>query len=64
VKNFGQYVAPAKFLSDICEVKFGGADPAPMYNLGFTDQDINSKSTADLAVDMLDALRRLAKQTN
>jgi hypothetical protein len=34
VKNFGQYVAPAKFLSSICEVKFGGADRTAMYNLG------------------------------
>lgn len=64
VKSFGQYVAPAKFLSSICEVKFGGADRVPMYNLGITDQDIDGKPTADLAVEMLIAIQRLAKQTN
>lgn len=63
VKYFGQYVTPAKFLSGICEVKYGGADRSPLYNLGFTDKDIETKSTADLGVDMLTALRRLAKQT-
>ena len=26
VKYFGQYVTPAKFLSGICDVKYGGAD--------------------------------------
>jgi hypothetical protein len=57
-------LAPAKFLSSICEVKFGGADRTTMYNLGFTDQEIDSKPTADLAVDMLTAIRQLAKQTN
>lgn len=64
VKSFGQYVAPARFLSSICDVKFGGADRTPMYNLGFTDQDIDSKPTCDLAVDMLTAIRRFARQTN
>jgi hypothetical protein len=64
VKSFGQYVAPAKFLSSICEVKFGGADRTPMYNLGITDQDIDGKPTGDLAVEMLIAIQRLAKQTN
>jgi hypothetical protein len=63
VKYFGQYVPPAKFLSGICDVKYGGADRTPLYNLGFTDKDIETKSTADLGVDMLTALRRLAKQT-
>jgi hypothetical protein len=63
VKHFGQYVTPAKFLSGVCEVKFGGVDRTPMYNLGITDQDIESKPTIDLGVDVLTALRRLAKQT-
>jgi hypothetical protein len=41
VKNFEKYVAPAKVLSSMCQMKFGGADRAAMYNLGFADQEID-----------------------
>lgn len=63
VKNFGQYAPPAKILSAVCEMKYGGDDRIFLYNLGITDQDIESKSTTDLGLDVLTAFRRLAKQT-
>jgi hypothetical protein len=60
VKNFGAIVTPTKMLPAICNVKFSGADRTGMYNLGFTDQDIDTKSTEDLAVQMVIALKNLA----
>jgi hypothetical protein len=35
-----------------------------MYNLGLTDKDIESKSTVDIAIAILIALRKLAKQAH
>lgn len=63
VKHFGSYVTPSKFLSSICEVKYGGADRTPMYNLGFTDRDIENKPLADLWVEVISAVHDLAKQS-
>lgn len=34
-----------------------------MYNLGFTDQDIDGKPLEDLWVEVLTELHRLARQT-
>ncbi|MFT4115979.1 hypothetical protein [Bradyrhizobium sp.] len=63
VKNFGSLVPPAKFLPSICQIKYGGAERTPLYNLGFTDSDIDGKPLEDLWVEVLDAVRRLAIQT-
>jgi hypothetical protein len=63
VKNFGALVVPTKILPAICNVKFSGADRTGMYNLGFTDQDIETKNTEDLAVQMVIALKNLADKT-
>jgi hypothetical protein len=50
---------PAKMLAGICNVKFGHADRTTMYNLGFTDDEIRTKDTAELAVQMVQALKNL-----
>jgi hypothetical protein len=63
VKNFGVLVVPTKILPAICNAKFGGADRTGLYNLGFTDQDIDGKDTEDLGVQMIIALKNLADKT-
>ena len=63
VKNFGALVVPTQILPAICNAKFGGADRTGLYNLGFTDQDIDSKDTEDLGVQMIIALKSLADKT-
>jgi hypothetical protein len=63
VQNFGALVVPTKILPAICNAKFGGADRTGLYNLGFTDQDIDSKDTEDLGVQMIIALKNLADKT-
>jgi hypothetical protein len=60
VKTFGALVVPTKILPAICNAKFGGADRTGLYNLGFTDEQIDKKDTEDLAVDMIIALKNLA----
>ena len=40
-------------LRNVCNAKYGGTDRIPFYNLGFTDQDIDAKSTVNLTVEML-----------
>jgi hypothetical protein len=60
VKNFGHIVVPTQTLPAICNAKFSGAPRTGLYNLGFTDQQIDTKSTEDLAVDMIFALKNLA----
>ncbi|WP_354105090.1 hypothetical protein [Bradyrhizobium sp. LB14.3] len=62
-KNFGHLVTPSKFLPSMCQIKYGGADRTSMYNLGFTDQDIDGKPLEDLWVEVLTELHRLARQT-
>jgi hypothetical protein len=62
VANFGQYVVPARVLSSMCNMKFSGTPRTALYNLGFTDADIDAKDTEDLAVDMLSAARDLARK--
>jgi hypothetical protein len=62
-KNFGHLVTPSKFLPSICQIKYGGADRTSMYNLGFTDRDIDGKPLEDLWVEVLTELHRLARQT-
>jgi hypothetical protein len=61
VKNFGVLLDdPTKMLAQICRVKFEHADRSSVYNLGFTDQEIETKDTADLAIQMIEALKNLA----
>ena len=43
-------------------MKFSGTPRTALYNLGFTDADIDAKDTEDLAVDMLSAARDLARK--
>ena len=58
VKNFGSVVPPVKILGSVCNAKFGG-DRTGLYNLGFTDADIDSKDTATLAADVVMAMKDL-----
>jgi hypothetical protein len=59
VEVFGKLLdKPANVLTATCKLKFAGADRTPLYNLGFTDADIDIKSTADLAVAELNAMRK------
>ena len=62
VKNFGHLVVPTQMLPALCNAKFGGADRAGLYNLGFTDQDIDSKDLGDLAAEVILALHDLASK--
>jgi hypothetical protein len=62
-KNFGGILdTPGKTLSAVCRAKFGG-DRTTLYNLGFTDQDISTKDTADLAYEMMLAIKNVADKT-
>jgi hypothetical protein len=49
---------PHKIPSYICKIKFFGADRTTMYNLGFTDNEINHSNVYDLSVNMVIALKR------
>jgi hypothetical protein len=62
VKNFGSVVVPTKILGGVCNAKFGG-DRTGLYNLGFTDTEIDSRDTSDLAVDVVMAMKNLADHT-
>lgn len=63
-KTFGHLVAPSKFLPSICQIKFGGSDRTAMYNLGFTDEDLDRKPLEDLWVEVLTEVHRLASKMN
>jgi hypothetical protein len=56
VKNFGNVVDIVQVLSEVCNEKYSGASRRPLYTFGFTDDQIDSKNTEDLAVDMILAL--------
>ncbi|MCK1496085.1 hypothetical protein [Bradyrhizobium sp. 188] len=60
VELFGHIITPARMLPAVCNVKFAGADRSGLYNLGFTDRDIDSKSVGTLASDMVVAMKKLA----
>jgi hypothetical protein len=62
-ETFGMLVTPAKVLSGVCNAKFGG-DRTALYNLGFTDADIDTRDTADLAVEVVGAIRNIARHSN
>jgi hypothetical protein len=58
VETSGQKLeSVAKTLEEICNMKFGGADRTALYNLGFTDAEINRTDTSALALDMLKGSR-------
>ena len=63
VKNLGSIVTPTEFLPKICNMRYGGAPRTGLYNLGFTDEQIDAKDTVNLAVDVLPALKNLADKT-
>jgi hypothetical protein len=59
VDTFNHLVTPTKMLSAICNMKFSGADRSALYNLGFTDSEIDSKDTSELAAQLVLALGNL-----
>lgn len=60
IETFGRLLNnPSGVMAAICRQKFEGVDRTPLYRLGFTDAVIASKSTAALAIDVLDAVRKL-----
>jgi hypothetical protein len=61
--SFGHLIVITQTLPALCNVKYSGTDRTGLYNLGFTDQDINSKSMGDLAIQLLIALKNLADKT-
>jgi hypothetical protein len=62
-ETFGHLITLAQTLPALCNVKFGGADRTGLYNLGFTDADIDSKSMGDLSLQLIIALKNLADKT-
>ncbi len=58
-QTFGHIVPPTTMLPAICNAKYSGASRLGMYNLGLTDQEIDAKDTADLAVQMILAMKKL-----
>lgn len=50
---------PNRVLSAICNQKFGGRDRGALYTLGFTDAQIDSQDTADLAYAVMAAIRKM-----
>jgi hypothetical protein len=62
VETFGQFVVPTKTLPALCNAKYSGADRTGLYNLGFTDRDIDSKNLGDIALQFMDAMHNLASK--
>ncbi len=60
VETFNGVITPTKTLPALCNAKFGGADRTGLYNLGFTDRDIDSKKMGDLALQFIVALKNFA----
>jgi hypothetical protein len=53
VESFNQYVVP-----DICNAKYSSGEPRrALYNLGFTNEEINKMDTVDLAAKALVGLK-------
>jgi hypothetical protein len=58
LEAFGPKVEEAaKTLQAICNMKFGGADRAPLYHLGLGNAEIDSEDTSLLAIKMLKAAK-------
>jgi hypothetical protein len=61
IKDLGPLLDdPTKTLSAICNAKYANKNRGTLYKLGFTDSDINSKETSDLAAEFLAAVKNLA----
>jgi hypothetical protein len=62
VESFGHLVVPSKTLPALCNAKYGGLDRTGLYNLGFTDRDIDSKDLGDIALQFMDAMHKFARK--
>jgi hypothetical protein len=51
-----------ELISQVCKMKFDGADRAALYKLGFTDEQIDMTDTETLVVDTLKALKKALEQ--
>jgi hypothetical protein len=60
VRDYGNIVVPNRVLAAVCNAKYGNASRAALYNLGFTDQEIDARDTVILTFDMIVAKTRLA----
>jgi len=52
-----------KLIAGICNMKYNGADRTTLYQLGFTDQQIDDTDTGQLVVDFLKALKKVVDKT-
>jgi hypothetical protein len=60
IKDLGPLLDnPSKMLSGICMVKFGGTSRDALYNMGFTDGDIDTKSVGELGLQLMESLKNL-----
>jgi hypothetical protein len=48
-----------ELIANICEIKYNGADRAPLYKLGITDDQIHETDTGTLVVKALEAMKKL-----
>ena len=55
VMHLSQYIPPAQILGLVCNMKLGGADRTPLYDLGLADGDIDDTPTTELAARILEA---------
>ena len=51
-----------ELISQICKMKFDGADRTALYKLGFTDEQIDMTDTETLVVNTLKALKKALEQ--
>ena len=55
ITHLSQYAPPAEILSLVCNMKLGGTDRTPLYDLGLSDGDIDDTPTTELAARILAA---------
>jgi hypothetical protein len=60
--SFGDVVPAAHILASICKAKYEGLDRTALYNAGFTDADINTMDVPDLAVSLLEYMRKVLRR--
>jgi hypothetical protein len=51
-----------ELISQVCKMKFDGADRTALYKLGFTDEQIDTSDTETLVVNTLKALKKALEQ--
>ena len=51
-----------ELISQVCKMKFDGADRTALYKLGFTDEQIDMTDTETLVVNTLKALKKALEQ--